>query len=138
MSTVNGIPHFIAFYKIVLTKIFFCPIWAIRKTNAQPVNICFSTIWTTWSLSLEWHLSLCHFLFDTSSPMRHSWVSSYLHALEIFVYSPLLNNIFFQQRNLLAILAKRESTNLLQQTVKQYLEMWINSDFWFRLEFEFI
>ena len=52
-------------------KSFFCPIWTIP--NKCPVNICFSTRRTTWSMSLEWHLSLCHFLFETPSPMRHSW-----------------------------------------------------------------
>ncbi len=108
----------------VLKQIFFCPIWAIR--NKCPVNICFSTRWTTCSLSLdlEWHLSLCHFLFDTPSPMRHSWWVLFAGTRDICLFSlfskricakrkkswKLENNIFFQQRNLLAILAKREST----------------------------
>jgi hypothetical protein len=43
--------------------------------SVDTMSICFSTRWTTSSLSLKWyHLGLRH--FDTSSPMRHSreWV----------------------------------------------------------------
>ena len=80
--------------------------------NKFPVNICFSTKW-----SLEWHLSLGHFLFDIRSEPRATLLMSllactrdnfwhahetllmgFLHVLEIFVSSPCSKRISAKEK----------------------------------------
>ncbi len=66
---------------VLILKNLLLPNQAIR--NKCPVKICFSTRWKTSSLSLEWH----HFLFDTSSPMRHSWWVLFACTQDICLFS---------------------------------------------------